>query len=513
MIRKSSVALGEIVVVGGGSFNPTRLIQGLNDESYGAVAYTDNFRDEIPQQTTEGAYHSETMELTSDRLAEIIRNAMYNVRDYGVPLAKKIVDGTSLLYQPSRLQELANDQFHVEFVNVDDPFFDSPLYPKEIRDKSLTYTGVGLDMLKGLKFDWVSDEVVAAFINSNHPDLNSIVDNNEESLCTAANIIGNLDELKELFEHNEGVINFTRVKSTRINLLLKMYILLTKMYATEDPAPWLKGGDLSSYRSFVTLLWNGLTAYLLQLRNVVNTYKQLHLVVTQDKAVGFTDHSYESFKGVRFIGGKVRVYYTSSMLAKVTASGVGFSEMILGYFWSNLTGAKVSMQQIIENPALGCEQAKNYYYVINEQLTKQAKELFISGGLKAIAEHVAGIPSLHERAQEIRAKQQLSPDGWYTANFKQHLELCYHQIAAKCPPDNEVSSDDEPVTNPREDVIMSTMLIPSFLRAVGSNMAAEIVEGTFVTQAGEDSSIGQRERLHVSLINLIVSHSINAADA
>lgn len=508
MIRKSSVALGEIVVVGGGTFRPSQLIQGLNDESYGAVAYTDNFREEIPQQTTEGAYHNETMELTSDRLAEIIRGAMYNVRDYGIPLAKKIVEGTSMLYSPDRLQQVANDQFQVEFVNVEDPFFDSPLYPKEIRDKSLSYTGISLDMVRNLKFDWATDDQVRTFIASNHPDLLAIVDNNEESLNFAAQTIGNLEELKEVFENNDGVFNFTKVKSTRINLLLKMYILLTKMYATDDPAPWLKGGDLSTYRSFVNLLWNGLTAYLLQLRNVVGTYKQLNLVVTQDKAVGFTDHSYENFKGVRFIGGKVRAYYTNDMMAKITASGVGFQEMILGYFWGNMTGSKVSMQQIIENPALGCEQAKNYFYMINEQLTKQAQELFVAGGLKAIAEHVASIPELAERAQAVRTKLQVSPDSWYIGNFKQLLEHCYHLIAAKCPADNEVSSDDEPPSNPREDVIMTTRLIPHFLHHIGCKMAATIVENTFVEVSGEDSAIGQRERLHVSLINLIVDHSI-----
>jgi hypothetical protein len=508
MIRKSSVALGEIVVVGGGMFRPSQLIQGLNDESYGAVPYTDNFREEIPQQTTEGAYHSETMELTSDRLAEIIRGAMYNVRDYGVPLAKKIAEGTSMLYSPDRLQQVANEQFLVEFVNVEDPFFDSPLYPKEIRDKSLSYTGISLDMVKNLKFDWATDDQVRTFIASNHPDLLAIVDNNEESLNFAAQTIGNLDELREVFENNDGVFNFTKVKSTRINLLLKMYILLTKMYATDDPAPWLKGGDLSTYRSFVNLMWNGLTAYLLQLRNVVGTYKQLQLVVTQDKAVGLQDHAYESYKGVRFMGGKVRAYYTNAMMAKITAAGVGFQEMILGYFYGNMTGSKVSMQQIIENPALGCEQAKNYYFMINDQLTKQAQELFVAGGLKAIAEHVSSIPEVAERALAVRTKQQVSPDSWYISNFKALLDHCYHLIAAKCPGDMDLVADDGAPDTSREDVILSTKIVPTFLYIIGCKMAAEIVDATFTEIAGEDSAINQRERLHVSLINLIVNHSI-----
>ncbi|WP_228493091.1 hypothetical protein, partial [Pseudomonas aeruginosa] len=51
-----------------------------------------------------------------------------------------------------------------------------------------------------------------------------------------------LADLKSLFHYKgEATFDFTRVKSVRLNLLLKTYVILTKMYSQEDPAFLVKG--------------------------------------------------------------------------------------------------------------------------------------------------------------------------------------------------------------------------------------------------------------------------------
>ena len=508
MIRESSIALGELIAVTGASIVPSTIIEGLNGESIGAMAYTDDFRKEIVATTSNGM-HTETLEAASDRLAEIIRNSMNNIRDYGVPLASKIVNATNLLYSKGRLESLTTDMFRVSFINIDDPFFKSALYPAEVRDKSLSYTSVDLRGLERLQFEWPEDSAVRQFIDSSHPDMLEIIANQDESLNNAASFLSNINELGNLFENKDGVFDFSKVKTLRVNLLLKMYVLLTKMYAKEDPVPWLKVGDLATYRSFVNLMWNGMTLYLIHLRAVVESYKARNLVLIQEKPVRLTDHPNSNFKDTRFMSGEVRAYYTNDMLDRIDAAHVSFGEMIKGYFWANLTGGSLSLQAVIDNPSLGAGQAKEYYASIHERLTLQSTKLFVAGGLKAIGDFIAETPALSARVGELRKNSTDMMSTWLQKNFYSELEKAHYVIADKLG-DGDMLME-EGAEDPRLEVVLSTPLVPVFLRACGAQLAADIIEDTFITTADCDNIADKRERLHVSVINLIVSRALDKA--
>ena len=507
MINSSSVALGEIIVVGGGNFTPTKLIQGLVDESFGAMPYTEHFRNEIVATTKEGAYHTDTLEATSTRLAEIIRESLYTVKEYGISFAQAVVDGAVLSYSDKRLRRIANDQMSVEFINVDEPFLNSPLYPGEAHDKSLTYSGVNLGMLERLQFEYVSQEKISEYIGSSHVDLVAILDDPAASLSSVCEDMTSLHALKETFANEGGIFNFTKVKTLQINYLLKMYTLLTKMYATEAPVPWLKGGTLDDYRAFVNLMWNGLRVYLVQLRLVLNEYKRLHLVIREDGATNLALHSYESFKDVQFVKGRAKVFYTNEMLDKITSAGVGFYEMVLGYFWARATGKSVDVTALVEDPTKGLTYAKAYYEMINQNLSKQGLEMFVQGGLKAIGQFIDTHPELEARAREQMTNARKNGREWLTETFKRDLIYCYHQSCQLDNDSGEAALADDETESPRMKIVMSSMLVPTFLRALGYDMAASVIEDTFVNASECDGVLDKRERLHVALINWIVSKS------
>ncbi|MNR33543.1 hypothetical protein D3C85_1512230 [compost metagenome] len=58
--------------------------------------------------------------------------------------------------------------------------------------------------------------------------------------------------------------------------------------------------------------------------------------------------------------------------------------------------------------------------------------------------------------------------------------------------------------------LMAGGLVPAFLRAVECNLAADIVEATYVSVETQEDTAAKRQRLHAALIKLIVKHSIGA---
>lgn len=505
MIRPSSVAMGELVAVGA-SVKPGPIIQGLNEVSYSSFPYTpENFRQNIVAATAEGS-HSEIMEAASTRLAEIIRDTMESVRAYGVPLADAIAKGTALMYCRKDLQRVASDNVYINFVNADDPFFNSNLFPTAVANPTLSYKSVGLDELDRLQFEWPAADAVKAFLDTDHPDIRAIMDNPDACTSSAAELLSSKYMLKDEFVCNNDLFNFQQVKSTNIAFLLKAYVILTKMKGSADPAPWLKGGDLNTYRTYVNHLWNGFTAYLIQLKNVVNAYRAQNLVVIQDKEV-HQKEGYQNFKKTRLLSGSVKVFYTNAFMDKVTAANISMQEVILGFFWGRLNGRTKSTLELFNDPTVAANEATAYFNHVHTSLTSEGRELFISNGLKAVIEFINANPLLVERARTSCQGKVFSD--WIYSQFRGHLNDAFNLTSETVGSSSEiqVSGDVEPEISERAGVILQTQLVPHFLRVIGCNLAADLITDTFI-QAAEDNVGDKRERLHVAIINLIVDKAL-----
>lgn len=509
MIRESSIALGELIAVGGGSFRPSQVITGLNGESSGALAFTDNFRQEI-MDASQGNMHTETVEGASDRLAEMIRESLGNIRTYGVPMARRVLKDTQLLYSRKQLQSLTEQLVEVQYINVDNGFFESALYPTEVRDKSLTYTGVDLKLANQLKWRWPEQKEIIDFIGASHGDLIAILEDDDESLTDAASRISDFGELQQLFTNNDGIFDFSQIKSVRFVLLLKMYVLLTKMYFSEDPAPWLQTGELSTYRSFVSLLWNGMTLYLIKLKQVVQVYRQRQLVIMPEKQPSLTPHSQSQYGDTRFMQAKLKVFYTNGILDKIQSAGVGFTESLMGYYWASLTGTPMTMTDFIGDVGKGGAHAKAYYNHIHEKLSSQSRDLFIKGGVKAIFDFISENPALLERANASRGDNQMLMS-WVAGTFAGQLEKAHYVLAERFSGDAvlDAAPGDEGA-DPRLDALLETTLIPAFLRACGATLTADIIEATFVDTSKEDNVMDKRERLTVAVVNELVKRLLGA---
>lgn len=513
MINKHSIALGENIAVGiptGVLVQGSEIIQALNGESYGALPYTEQFREQIIEVTRDTTSHTEMMGVASSALAETVRGAFEMLKTYGVPLATAIGSGLGVIYSAGALRSLATSRVAINFSNIDDPFFDSAIYPTEgqVVNKALSFSNVSLDVLKRLEFDWASETSVREFIASTHPEIGQILDSKEAALDYATHVLGSLEALGGVFERdNETVFDFTRIKSVRINLLLKMYVVLTKMRASSTPAPWLLKGSLEDYRSYVELLWNALTTYLVQLKKVVQNYKARKIVLVPMGRVGMVEFTPPEVKGtvLKVLSGEITVYYTNEVMAMAERAGNSLMECVIAatYANSNPPGAP-SILSLVEDKALTTEITSRYYSGLHNTMDAKARTVFIESTLesmvKFINERPAAKQALYARAGDDGASVYTLIHGALIDD----IDKLYHLYAATCKEDRyAVDSDDHERASQLADVVLKTDLVPKFLRLLGCDMAAEIIELTFVRQEVEDNLSGKRERLHGALITLL----------
>jgi len=509
MIRPSSIALAELIAVTNPDVRPTDVISGLNGESCGMVPYSENYRKEIVAVTSsDNNEHTTFMGASSTRLAEIITESMENISSFGKPFASLLSQRIAVVYNRSQLTRIAGRYFGPTFVSLDDSFFSSDLFPTSFENDGYAYDAIDLNVLSRLTFDYPTNDQVIEFVGSSYPDIVEVLRDRDHTASAAAEAIGDLDSLKRLLVNNNGVFNFNQLKSTNSELLLKIYVILTRMYGSTAPAPWLKQGQLSDYREFVNFLWKGLTRYIIKLRSVIKQYQERELVLTETAPPRLLESKEEHEKGIMLIDVETSIYYTDAYLEKVTAGGNSITEVILGYYWNRLRGGNATINDVINDPGRFQAECGAYYNYVHEKLQMLGYKVFVKMGIDAIVEYISGNELVAERSAEIRGNRGTLLKTWVTDTFGAELEQCYNQVVALKVGTSDAISSEEEVGETLTNVIMSSRLVPQFLRALNCNTAAQLLEDTFVTQAAEDTIVDQRQRLHVAVINLIVGISL-----
>ena len=511
MISRDSIALAENIAVAMGDtvVQPTDILAGLNEESYGALPYTEHWRDQLVDVTGNITAHTVIKDAATTRLAEIIRGAFEMVKTYGVPLAGEIANAAAVLYTPERLSELATRSLRIQYANVDDPFFNSSIYPTSVRNTALSFTGVSFDVLKKLSFNWVTNETLKEYLNTSHPEILAIIDSTDSDLSWAMENMSNLDNLSRLFVCSEGgAFDFTQIKSININLLLKMYILISKMYASNSPVEWLSKGSLEDYREYVELMWNALTTYLIALKKIMEIYRSRKLVMVENTASSLASHMPNESLGVtvKVIEADITVYYTFEALKEVEGYGMALSDMVMASLYARMTGRTVGLTDLLGNKTLCQELIGAYTSTLHNAMEAKSYDYFMSATLKAIAKFITDRPAAQEALVRATGDENSSTLTIVRERLKSDIDKMYYLFSAsqaKVTYEVSLAPSEDTYRNACIDTVLQTRLVPTFLRLLGCDLAAEIIEITFVTQAGEENLIGQRQRVHGALIEML----------
>lgn len=518
MIRKESIALAENIAVAihGEALVPSSdILMGLNDVSYGAITYSANWREELIEVTTNLSPHTAVVEAGATRFAEIIRGGFDMVKTYGVPLASAIADGVSILYTPNQLADMSNGQLKIRFANIDHPFFNSSIYPTEVKNKALGFDSIGLDVLKSLEFKYPDSAELKEYLATSHPEVLEIINSKETSLESAFYSLHSTDELDRMFLKHGDAYNFTRVKSIDIDLLLAMYIVISKMYSADKPCPWLEKGSLQEYREWVEIMWNGLTTYLIALRNTMTTYRARKLVVVDNKSPELVDYVPNERLGVsvKVVSGDVTAYFTNDVVREAETNGVALADVVLASIYSRLsTGTALGLIDLLGSKTGVQEQLSAYHGMLHNSLDEKAYDYFVKSSLQAIAKFVIDNPAAQEALTRTVNDQDSSVLTIIRERLTDDIDKLYYLFAneqKRVSGDAEISvveaGSPDPYRESCINTVLKTKLVPIFLRLLGCDLAAEILELTYHTSEVEDNLHGMRERMHGALIEFIAS--------
>lgn len=487
MLTKGSLFLGELFH--GKELNqPTDLLQGLINVSLGTVPYTDNYVEEVEEVTKEND-HTLILSELSTTLADIIRQSLNEIKTYGIPFAKCVATRISdELYSDTDPSDL---YFH--YVDVSNPFFDSPIYPSKVRDESMTWTNIDLSVINKLEFNTeINAKEISQFVNSKHPDVVKLL--NGLLLNCLIGSFFTKQGVEDLFNSPINGIDFGKVNNqfTPVETILGLYTVVTKMFVSEDPAPWLIKGSLQDYRAFVNLLYNGMTKQLINLRQYCKAQAARKLVVTSLKE--------PSFKDGGSLNGEVVVFHTREVLNSAIERSINLREAISGGIVARLKGEAEGggcvPNDLLVNLNKYVSKYKSYKEGVVQSRLEKAKQNVLPLVVSSIVSFVVDRPVLNKVLSEKASSVGVMLNTFVVNNLSTELSTVLYKALP-------LVKDGHDNHDAILEIVLQSNLVESFMRLLGNSLAADIIKQTTIT-VEEDHLTDQRERLTVAVVNTLV---------
>lgn len=476
------------------------IIRGLTELSYDAIPYTADYRDEIVESTLLNTEHNDIMEQVSTNLAELVKNAYGQINRYGVGYLDCLKNAMLDHVWKRDFWDTAMAGVQIKFICIDNDFFTSLVYPQEVRNTTLSFNNIDLSDMDKVGFTQPSEEELCIWLKSNHPDINKVLEEADCDLYTAWCTLMDRQKLATLFHYNGKTFNFDQVKSLDLSLLFQMYFILTKMYGSEDPVKWLNKGSLVEYRNFVSLMWNGMSQYLIRLkayceilRNrtivmVENKRPTINLVTIREGGIG-AQFTYEQLQG------DVVITYSEAAVRTLEENNYSLSDWVMARMLTNLGRGNKGIDNVsLMTGSEACDVNDKFVSRVREAIVENQRIMSQQAWAAATAGFVNSIEELRDLANLKEGLAGIAGERIVSAMNKEYDGKWGYHIAynAESHPDMDIG-----------DVIMSSGVVTAFLRAIDCVVAADILKGT-EQNAREDDVIDKRKRLHLSIIDVLV---------
>lgn len=511
MLTKESIILAQMIAASLGDYEikPSGILDGLNEVSYGSFPFSStDYVNQLVDLTTNITPHTDVMDMATTEMANIIRGAFDMVKTYGYPLASCIADSVGLLYNEDSVMRIIRREANIKYLSVDDPLFNLSIFPREVKNKALSYASVNFEMLKRLRFDYINEDDLIEWIGSNHPEIAAIVKDKVSSFDSARYFLTDYPAMTEVFKASgENMIDFTEIRSVDISLLLKMWLIVSKMFMSEEPVKWLTEGSSEDYRSFVNLMYHGITTYLVKLQDVIKVYRARQITVISDKPVRFVEITPNEALGVKVnvVQGDLVVYYTDEVMRALTSRALAIGDVVLADCFANCSGKNVGILNLINSPDRTNALLREYLLSVSERISRSANEYFVESAIKAITTFIDEKPAVRDALYAALGDKSKMVGSIIREKLIVPIRQIYGHYNRNLKDDGgDCIAVDSPIIDERKkhciDMILSTELIPCFLQLLGCDLAAEIIRNTYCTQERAYTAVEEREKLHEALI-------------
>ncbi|AGB07134.1 hypothetical protein [Vibrio phage VP4B] len=443
-------------------------IQALVNVSTGTAPLTpDNLVSEVPAATEAGSDHGLMQQQAIEHIANGVRNAFQQIRQYIRPLDSAITEGVQDFYSPTSAITAVHNNFYISYVELENPFFVSPLFPETVPSKVWDYQNFEVRHLTehANKFPRMELNQIEDLLHTTSEELSHFLD--VEVAQSAYNYYVAAGEWAGLFPAKEKHLVLDR--DADLPTLIQLYIVLSRLDVEETVLEGVQDMTLDAYRAYIKTALNVVIYALQRNRQYCGDLAKQILPIIKEE-IGATRAEYGT------VSGSIRVGLTERAIELVEENNTSLSEVLIGY-----AVARASNKDANHVPPL--DAIPEYLEKYNEYLNGVKAEI-ISKAVK----HVTRVAET--KINEFQKQHEELGD--IIAKFND--DLPYRRLSTAVA--NEISTwahryRDQVINGDKEDkVFLSHPTIAiAVAKKLGMTFAAEILSRSVVTS---DMTLEQR---------------------
>lgn len=509
MLKESSISLAELLLNSGTqkSYKPGEVIQSISENSYGVAPYqVDNattLKEELRETTLNNVVHNEIMDAASTKLADIIRNSLYDIRRYANDII--VLTANNVHRGDSEIEDTGASA--VRFVSSDCPLINSDIVPKETPKApsiDLESGFITLDSGRNISFKLTGKKDILELIPETNGLRGLVEENTEEDFFLAGGVF---DELGSRTEGDD--YHFDSITNVNNNKLFVLYLLSVIAQTKKEPLDLFSNISLTQYGLIMQLIRVVAGNELIRRKADYSSMSRLQLVIRGTSGLMAKRMVIDDNEGPHRIemrgneGPLPVVYYSQNFLDNLASQGIAIRSVVNGYFYEKLVvDQNASVASVVADPAkyrdITIAQRKEIEdfkaLSIVDELSKEVMSSFV----EYISKDEVLLASVNERA----SNEGITGPEYLTKGLGETIRKLIFSVRKELAlaTDYNWTKRNDLVTN----AVINSSIVSDFLRLIGSVTAAEILENTehLSKTDGQDK---RKEALARSVVQKIIA--------
>lgn len=475
------------------------IITGLNETTANLSGFTlDNIAVDLPDYTKNVLDHTTALEVVTDKLADVIRGALYTISKYVKPI---LVESDSIIRSNIRSNsaaDLAFEYLRTQQVDLEPDFLASAFVPSEYPGVFAEVTKVNIEKL--FQGNWpaaADDDEIFNYIYVDSELLSPFLEDRKEIRRVYEDLFVNKNWWI-IFDARVGTNGLIDVDIREHYLNFNKYralvianLIINRLAADDSPYPGVTGVSLVDYRYNVKMAKDLLGAALYRFKTIW-AEKAAAGIVILDNNVQYKTADWGPLEGKMVLQGVVSIGYNRRALEMIAENDeTSIVESAVGFIYAKQRGYNV--KDIITDSQVVQDSLREYYtdleLAVNANLSKVAINA-LSRACKEVASTEDWEPILASIDKEGHKGDKI----FNALNDSVALENFFYDT-------NLVSR-----VSRNEDSLMNSSLSVELCKLFGSEIAAEVLMKNL--NSGFNSKEEQRKLLASALRGVLIKRLI-----
>lgn len=475
------------------------IITGLNDTTANLTGFTlDNIAVDLPDYTKNVLDHTDTIEVVTDKLADIIRGALYTISKYTKPILTQADQIIRANIRSNSAADLAFEYLRSQQVDLEPDFLASAFVPNEYPGVFAEVTKVNIEKL--FQGNWPAandDDEIFNYIRVDSSLISPFLEDRKEIrrvyeelfvnknwwiIFDARTGQGGLIDV-DIREH---YLNFNKYRS-----LVIANLIINKLAADDSPYPGVTGVSLADYRYNVKMAKDLMGAALYRFKTIW-AEKAAAGIVILDNNVTYGVADWGPLEGKQVLQGSMSIGYNRRALEMIAENDeASIVESAVGFIYAKQRGYNV--RDIITDSQVVQDSLREYYTDL---------ELAVNANLSKVA-----INALSQACKEVGSTEAWEPILASIDNEGHKGDKIFNALNNSVALSNFFYNTSLVSRVSRhEDSLMNSVLSVELCKLFGSEIAAEIL--TKNLNAGIGSKEEQRKLLAGALRSVLIKRLI-----